>query len=135
MAILAHEGAHKTFGFSTLKIWLKGVIICLLGYNNISFQMLHQRVIKSLIRYQTSGTIAEDSQSIPPLPPRCRILKSNDFLFSSLTVMHIFKRCTTFGKSLKEIKSNRMGCTDEIPNIRDHGKMPKSPQDYGGHVC
>jgi hypothetical protein len=27
-------------------------------------------------------------------------------------------------------KPNRMGCTDEIPNIRDHGKMPKSPQDY-----
>ena len=26
MAILAHEGAHKTFGFSTLKIWLKEVI-------------------------------------------------------------------------------------------------------------
>ena len=30
MAILAHEGAHKTFGFSTLKIWLKGVIIAFL---------------------------------------------------------------------------------------------------------
>jgi hypothetical protein len=26
----AHEGAHKTFGFSTLKIWLKGVIIAFL---------------------------------------------------------------------------------------------------------
>jgi hypothetical protein len=32
--------------------------------------------------------------------------------------------------SKKSNKPNRMGCTDEIPNIRDHGKMPKSPQDY-----
>jgi hypothetical protein len=30
MAILAHEGAHKKFGFSTLGIWLKGVIIAFL---------------------------------------------------------------------------------------------------------
>jgi hypothetical protein len=35
MAILAHEGAHKTFGFSTLKIWLKEVINAFL-VNNIS---------------------------------------------------------------------------------------------------
>jgi hypothetical protein len=92
------------------------------------------------LQYSTSGgsggILCESSAIVPLVWYR---IKDFITLWCSIWKLHVIVTKKALMTSLSQIlrvekpnvlKPNRMGCTDEIPNIRDHGKMPKSPQGY-----